>query len=573
MTIRQPIVAVLGHVDHGKTSLLDRIRGSTVADKEAGAITQHAGASEVPAETIRKTAGKLLDELKINLTIPGLLMLDTPGHEAFTTIRKRGSSIADLAILVVDINQGFQPQTDEALNFLKEFKTPFLVAATKIDILRGWKSNKDTSFKESFEKQPEHVKEYVEGEIYKIVGALSERGFESERFDRVKDFKKTVAIVPVSSLTGEGFPELLVMLSGLAQTFLKDQLEVTEGQGRGSIMEVKEVKGLGITADVILYDGEISKGDLLVVGGREPVVIKMRGLLKPKPLKEIRVEKNFENVDKVTAACGVKIFAPDLDKIIPGSPFIAVKNEKDVAAAKKELAADIESLEFSTTRDGVLVRADTLGSLEAAVHIITAKGIDVRKAEVGTPTRKDVTEQDNVKNGLKRVILLFNVNVPSDVEQEARDKKIKIIKSDVIYKIFEEYETFVADEKEKMRMAKLASITMPGKFRILPGFVFRANDPAVVGIEVLAGELKPGVKLLKAGKDVGTVKDIQQENKHTDKAEKGNRYALSISGPTVGRQIKEGDELCVKVSERDIKALEELGMHEEARLARETLDA
>ena len=573
MTIRQPIVAVLGHVDHGKTSLLDRIRGSTVADKEAGAITQHAGASEVPAETIKKTAGKLLDELKIKLNIPGLLMLDTPGHEAFTTIRKRGSSIADLAILVIDINQGFQPQTDEALNFLKEFKTPFIVAATKIDMLQGWTQNPNSSFKESFEKQPQHVRDYMDGEIYKIVGALSERGFESERYDRVTDFKKTVTIVPVSSVSGEGFPELLVMLAGLAQTFLKDQLEVKGGQGKGSIMEVKEVKGLGITADVILYDGELSKNDLLVVGGKEPVVIKIRGLMKPKPLKEIRVEKTFENVDKVIAASGVKIFAPDLDKIIPGSPFIAVKNEKDVAKAKKELAADIESLEFSTTRDGVLIRADTLGSLEAAVHIITNKGIPVRKAEVGAPTRKDVVEQDNVKDILSRVILTFNVSLPADVEQEARDRKIKIISSNVIYKIFEDYESFVSEQKEKMRAAKIASITMPGKIKLLPGFVFRASDPAVVGIEVLAGEIKSGVKLLKDGKEIGTVKGIQQENRNVEKAERGNRYAVSISGPTVGRQIKEGDELYVKVGERDVKALEELGMHEEAKLARESLNA
>ncbi len=363
------------------------------------------------------------------------------------------------------------------------------------------------------------------------------------------------------------------MLAGLAQTFLKDQLEVKEGWGKGSVMEVKEVKGLGITADVILYDGELSKTDSLVVGGKEPVVIKIRGLMKPKPLKEIRVERTFENVDKVTAASGVKIFAPDLDKIIPGSPFIAVKNEKDLEKAKKELAADIESLEFSTTRDGVLVRADTLGSLEAAVHIITNKGIPVRKAEVGSPIRKDVVEQDNVKDNLVRAILVFNVAIPSDVEQEAKDKKIKIISSNVIYKIFEDYESFVDDQKEKMRAAKLASITMPGKIKLLPGFVFRANDPAVVGVEVLAGEVKSGVKLLKAGKDVGTVKGIQQENKTVEKAERGNRYAVSISGPTVGRQIKEGDELYVKVSEKDAKALEELEMYEEAKLARETLNA
>lgn len=239
--LRQPIVCVLGHVDHGKTTLLDRIRSSAVAAKEAGGITQAIGATEIPLESIRKISGELLDKLKINLEIPGLLFIDTPGHEAFTTLRKRGGSCADLAILVVDITKGFEPQTDESLNFLKQFKTPFIVAATKIDRVDGWHANEGESFLKSFDKQPEHVREKSDEAIYKILGQLSERGFESERFDRVSDFKKTIAIVPVSGISGEGIPELIMMLSGLAQAFLKKELELSSEQGKGIILEVKDL--------------------------------------------------------------------------------------------------------------------------------------------------------------------------------------------------------------------------------------------------------------------------------------------------------------------------------------------
>jgi translation initiation factor 5B len=573
MAIRQPIVAVLGHVDHGKTTLLDKMRGSAVAAKEAGFITQHAGASEIPADAIRKTSGKLLDQLKIKLEIPGLLMLDTPGHEAFTTIRKRGSSIADLAILVVDITEGFQPQTDEALSFLKEFKTPFVVAATKVDRVQGWKSYPGSSFKESLAKQPEHVKENVDTAVYKVVGQLSERGFESERFDRVEDFKKTVAIVPVSGTTGEGLPELLMMLAGLAQTFLRDQLKVEEGYGSGAILEIKEVRGLGVAADIILYDGEIRKGDWLVVGGREPIVTKIRSLLKPKPLKDIRVEKEFVPVDSVTAAAGVKVNAPMLEKAVAGSPIRVVRTEAEAEKAKEELASEVEAVEFTSGGDGVVLRADTLGSLEAMIKLAQDRDITIRKAEVGAPTKKDLMELETVSDPNKRVMLVFNLPVPGEVMDEARDRNIPIINGEIIYRVLEGYEKWLAEQLQKQKEAKLASIARPGKIKLLPGFVFRANDPAIVGVEVMAGSIKPGVKLHKGGKEVGWVKDLQQEGQHVDKADKGQRIAVSIQGPTVGRQIREGDELTTEITERDLKLLEELELWDEAQLAREILAA
>ncbi|MFH1229779.1 MAG: translation initiation factor IF-2, partial [Candidatus Aenigmatarchaeota archaeon] len=401
--------------------MLDMIRGTAVTKLEPGQLTQAVGATEVPTYVIKDVCGNLLERFNIKLEIPGLLFIDSPGHAAFTSIRKRGSSIADLAILVVDITEGIQEQTDESIKILKEFKTPFLVAATKIDKVEGWIPNSKSCFLDSFDKQPEWVRQRLDDRFYKLVGQFSERGFDSERFDRVTDFKNTVAIIPCSGVTGEGVPELLVMLAGLAQAFLKDQLEVSKGIGRGSILEVKEMKGMGTTLDVILYDGEIRKGDWIVIGGKEPIVTRVKALLKPRPLKEIRVEKQFENIDYVFAASGIKISAPGLEGAIAGSPIVFVSDESKVDGIKKELQSMTQEIEFEKEGEGAILKADNLGGLEALIGIFKEK-VPIKKAEIGKVFRKDVIEVENVKDRLKRVIVAFNVDIDDIAAKEAKDK-------------------------------------------------------------------------------------------------------------------------------------------------------
>ncbi|MFQ5975729.1 MAG: translation initiation factor IF-2, partial [Candidatus Hydrothermarchaeales archaeon] len=310
--IRQPIVSVLGHIDHGKTSILDAIRGTTVADREAGLITQHIGATEVPMKTIEKISGKLMEKIKFKIRIPGLLFIVTPGHEAFITMRRRGGALSDLTVLVIDINEGFQPQTIESLNILNGYKTPFLVAANKIDKIHGWSPNLNASIIKSIAMQAEDVKNQMDTKVYDLVGKLHEEGFQSERFDRVESFEKQITIIPVSAKTGEGIPELLMVLVGLAQRFLEKQLEIEEsGPAVGTVLEVKEKKGLGVTIDTIIYDGEIKRGDTIVVGALEDAIVtRVKALLKPRPLDEIRDPKHkFEVVKELSAACGVKISA------------------------------------------------------------------------------------------------------------------------------------------------------------------------------------------------------------------------------------------------------------------------
>ncbi len=568
--LRQPIVCVLGHVDHGKTTLLDKIRSSAVAAKEAGGITQAIGATEIPIGTIKEICGPLFAKIESKVQIPGLLFLDTPGHEAFTSLRKRGGSCADLAILVVDINEGFQPQTVESIQFLKEFKTPFVVAATKIDSIKGWFPNGGKPFIESFAKQPQHVKDVLEEKIYKIVAQLSEQGFNSERFDRISDFTKNISIVPCSGKTGEGIPELLMMLSGLAQEFLKGELEIKSEKGIGSILEVKDVKGIGTTIDVILYDGKIEKGDWIVIGGKEPLATKVRALMKPAPLKELRVEKQFEHVDKVSAAAGIKISAPGLENAIAGSPIITTKDESEIEGVKAELAKEVEGIEFEKAAGGIVTKADTLGSLEAMIRLLKQKNVEIRKAEVGNVHRNDIVTIES-EDRLKKVILAFNVKISEDAAEMARSRNVKIFENNVIYRLLEDYEKWISEEKKKMEQEKLESITRPGKILLLKGMVFRASSPAVVGVEVVSGMIKSGVSLLKDGKEIGTIKEIQSEGNLVEKAERGQRVAVSMNEPIVGRHIFEGDELSVKVIAEDLAVLEELGSAEEVALAKKAL--
>ncbi len=556
--IRQPIICVLGHVDHGKTTLLDRIRGTAIAAREAGFITQHIGATEVPISAIERKCGPLLAKFGVKLTIPGLLFIDTPGHEAFTNLRKRGGSIADLAILVIDVSQGVQPQTVEAIGILKGFKTPFIVAATKMDLVTGWIPKKDASFAESLASQREEVQQELDNRIYSLVGELSRYGFDSDRLDRIKDFTKQIVIVPVSAKTGEGLPELLMFASGLTQRFMEKKLEIDPTKpARGTVLEVKEVTGLGKTVDAIIYDGVLRKGDTITLGGKAgPITTKVRGLLKPAALEEIRdPRKKFKSVDEVVAASGVKISAPSLDDAISGSPIIA----GDPSAAMQEIEREISELKVSRDVVGVILRTDTLGALEALTGLLEGSGIPVRNADIGGVTKKDIFEAENVRNRnrLYGAVLVFNQSVPEELVAEARSRGVALLSADVIYKLMDDYKGWMEDEKKRDRDEKLQKFIYPAKVKILKGFVFRASNPAVVGVEVLGGIIKPKYPLmLENGTVVGRIQSIQEKNQTLDRAEKGRKVAVSIDGPTVGRQISEEDILFTSVPLEQLEQFE-----------------
>jgi translation initiation factor 5B len=555
--IRTPIVCVMGHVDHGKTSLLDRIRGSSVVSSEVGAITQHIGATIVPIAAIRSMSGTMG---KMPISIPGLLFIDTPGHHAFTTLRARGGALADMAILVVDINQGFQPQTIEALQILRNCRTPFVVAATKIDRIHGWRVNENESFLSSFAKQNERVKGEVENKTYEIVGKLSELDFSADRFDRVSDFKRNLAIVPVSAHTGEGVSDLLLVMIGLAQRYMGDELALlVEGPGAGTVLEVKEERGLGTTLDVILYDGTLAIGDEIAVATQGNVVVtKVRSLLKPRPMKEILVEDRFERVKSVAAAVGIKVTAPNLEGVIAGSPFFVVRGNRDEVEAK--IKKEMTEIHVRLADEGIVIKADTIGALEALCKELEGKEIGVMRAEVGGVSRHDLIDTETIKNPVHRVLLAFNTPILPDAADMIKDPlytQVKVFEARVIYQLIDQYVEWRDEQKRLQEKQRFEHVVMPAKIRLLPDCVFRQSNPAVVGVRVLGGKLRSDVNLIKTdGRKVGHLKSMQLRQESIREADAGLEVAISIEGATVGRQVEVGDDLFVDIPERHVKVLE-----------------
>ena len=525
--IRTPIVVVMGHVDHGKTSLLDKIRGTAVVDLEAGAITQHIGATEVPLEVIQDFCGSHFGE---DIQVPGLLFIDTPGHHAFTSLRSRGGSLADLAVLIVDMNEGFQPQTIESLTILKRYKTPFVVAANKMDRIAGWRPMKNSSFAKTLKAQNERVVEELDTKLYEIVGELYKYGFDADRYDRIRDFTKTVGIVPISALTGEGVPDLLMVLVGLTQRFLKDNLKITaSGPGVGTILEVKEERGLGTTLDVILYDGVIKAGDTVLVGtANEPILTKIRALLKPKPLAEIRSEERFLPVKQVVAASGVKVAGPKLEGALAGSTIRVIESSANVDALVKQMKSELDSVRIDTENEGVILKADTIGSLEALVGELKAKNIPIHTADVGPISRKDVIRASMIKDRLLSVILGFNIEILPDAISEIQKTSVPVFQSDVIYSILENYDTWVDEQKTKIEQERLEAIIRPGAIRILPDCVFRQSKPAIVGVQVIGGVIRTQVPLIRDdGAVAGIIKGIQEHNENIGSATVGMEVAVA----------------------------------------------
>ncbi len=553
MSVREPIVVVLGHVDSGKTSLLDKIRGTFVAMREAGGITQHVGASLIPAEVIVRVAKTLNIRLEEKLRVPGILFIDTPGHEAFVNLRRRGGSIADFAILVIDLVKGVEPQTVESLDILRARRTPFLIAANKVDLLPGWRPQGVLSVLQSLSKQDDRVKRSLDEHLYRIIGDLSTMGFRSDRFDRLTDFRRNVAIVPVSALTGEGVSELIAVLIGLVQQFLISGLEYTEGPARGVVLEVVEETGMGTTVNAVIFDGVLRSNDTIVLMGlNKPIVTRVRALLMPKPLDEMRDPRDrFNQVDEVRPSAGVKIVAPNLEDALPGSPLTVASG--NIEEAVEKIKSEVESIRIKSGEEGVVVKADTLGSLEAIVGELEKRSIPVRLGDLGPVSERDVIEASiSSKDPTLRVLLAFNVRLMPEAVEEARRRNVPVFQGRIIYRLIEEFSEWRRREKQREASMQLEQLILPGRIRILPAYVFRRSKPAIVGVKVEAGCIKPGYPLINSeGEKIGVIEQIQKEGKSIPKAEAGEEVAISIPEGIVGRNLREDDVLLVDVPSND----------------------
>ena len=555
---RQPIVVVLGHIDSGKTSLLDKIRGTAVQSREAGGITQHIGASFFPIETLEQLCGDLLQKVGGKIDIPGILVIDTPGHAVFTNLRNRGGSASDISILVIDAMKGLEVQTRESLDILRKRKVPFLIALNKLDTVPGWRSS--SSLTSSLKQLDETTQDNLDGRIYNVVGELSRYGIQSEAFYRLQNPQKQVAIVPVSAKTGEGIPELISLLIGLTQSYLKQKLTVSN-ETRGIVLEVTEEPGLGDTANIILTDGVLNKYDEIAVAKKDGVVTtKIKAIFMPKPLDEMRDPRDkFTPVDQVVAASGVKISTSDLDGVLGGSPIIGI-TDSNIDSVKNEIESEIKSIFIETDSVGIIVKADTLGSLEAIVDTLKENDISISTADTGMVSRKDVVKAQVITETDKYLgsILAFGVKVLDDAKDEANKNGIRIFSQPVLYDLVDEYRDWVTSDKENMQRTELDLIMMPCKFQLIKGMVFRRNGPAVCGVEILVGSLKQkSIIINSTGKEVGVIKQIEDNGEKIKQAAKGSEVAVSMNEPVIGRTIREGEILYSLPNDIGVRLLKE----------------
>jgi len=598
---RQPIVSVLGHVDHGKTSLLDMVRSigsqrqASVMDREAGGITQHIGATEVPADVLNDTCAAMMGGKQFKS--PGLLFIDTPGHHSFASLRNRGGSVADIAVLVIDIMEGLQPQTVESLNILKETRTPFVIAGNKIDRLHGWRCERGRSFVESFREQREDVRALFEDRYWKIIGQFSEHGFNLERYDQIRDFRQNVALVPMSAKEGEGLQDLLAVTVGLAERFLEDRLTDTLGSAQGTVLEMRDEVGMGKTVDVILYRGELKVGDTIMLAGQDgPFTTHIKGLKRPQGMAEMRdAGKRWVNFTNVEAACGVKVVAPNLEQTIAGTTLHLANTPEEVAIAEEAIREEWRDIFNSMPvmcsscneifarsaflqhtdqgacrgaeedRNGVVIKADTVGGLEALAFELHQRNIPVRQATVGPVNKKDLLMASTAKDPLQKVILGFSTKAnTTDVAErlDDEDAEVKFISGPIIYHIMDAFEAWQEETKAAIEEEQRESLVYPGRVLYLKDHTFRAKGPAIVGMRVLGGRVHVGQRLMKLdGTPVGQIKSLRtRASEDVKEAMQGDEVAVAVQGPTVGRHIEELDEFYVDVPERHVKRLKKIDL-------------
>jgi translation initiation factor 5B len=549
--IRQPIVTICGHVDHGKTSILDYFRGSSLQEAEAGGITQKISFTLYPASQILK-ACSLITKSGLKLEIPGFLFIDTPGHAAFTNLRKRGGSLADLAILVIDINEGIKPQTAEVIQILKNNKTPFLIALNKIDNISGWRTNKNSeiSLKKNIETQSINVKPVFDERYMTIASSLSSYGFDADLFYNITDFTKKIALVPCSARTGEGIQELMMMLCGLSQKYLAEKLKLGS-EAKGVILEIKKEKTADY-AEAILYDGQIAKSNELAISdiNGNPIIAKIKLIEEIEPLSI-----KFKAKEKVQAAAGLRLQFNEKIDVLPGMPFLAYdgNKEKIKEVFKKELTENIQ-----TGKKGIIAKADSLGSLEALLVLLKQAGIPVLKAGIGNISKADFA---NAKvnfeiDELDALILGFNVVVSEDAKEPIlQTARVKIITDKVVYKLIENLVTFREEKRKEIEKAKLMELAALCKLKILHQYVFRNTKPAIFGVKVEAGKLNQRVVLITENQEkIGHVKNIQSENKGVEEAGESMEVAISVSGVNFERELKDRQYLYSELSEKQFKS-------------------
>lgn len=490
--LRSPICCILGHVDTGKTKLLDKIRQTNVQEGEAGGITQQIGATYFPVDAIKQKTQVINKDNSFEFKVPGLLVIDTPGHESFSNLRSRGSSLCNIAILVVDIMHGLEPQTLESMKLLRDRKTPFIVALNKIDRLYGWKKVDNNGFQDSLALQNKAVQNEFAKRVSDTKLAFAEQGFNAELFYENKSMAKFVSLVPTSAHTGEGIPDMLKLIVQLTQERMVGSLMYLS-EVQCTVLEVKAIEGFGMTIDVILSNGILREGDRIVLCGVDgAITTNIRALLTPAPLKELRLKSAYVHNKEVKAALGVKISAPGLEGAIAGSRLLVVGPDDDESDLEEEVESDLGAL-FSRVEKsgrGVTVQASTLGSLEALLDFLKVSKIPVANVGIGPVYKRDVMNCGTMLEKSKdyAVMLCFDVKIDKEAQQYADEQGIKIFTADIIYHLFDQFTKHMEELNEKRKEESKLLAVFPCV--LSPVAVFNKTNPIVVGVDVIEGQLK-----------------------------------------------------------------------------------
>lgn len=562
------------------TKLLDKIRQTNVQGGEAGGITQQIGATYFPSEAIQQKTACLNASGKIEIKVPGLLIIDTPGHESFTNLRSRGSSLCNIAILVVDIMHGLEPQTLESLRLLKDRKTPFIVALNKVDRLYGWKATPNGPFRKSLKAQPSHTQAEFKDRVAKTIVAFAEQGLNAKLYYENKNFSKYVSLVPTSAVTGEGIPDLLALLVGLTQSRMTEKLMYLS-ELECTVLEVKVIEGLGTTIDVVLSNGVLHEGDRIVVMGLEgPIVTNVRALLTPQPMRELRVKSSYVHHKSIKAAMGVKITAPDLDKAIAGSRLLVVGPDDDEEELMEEVMSDLSRLDdyIDKSGRGVHVQASTLGSLEALLEFLRTSKIPVFSINIGPVHKKDVTRASTMLEKAKEyaVMLCFDVKVEREAEDMAKELGIRVFRAEIIYHLFDDFTKYSAEVMELKRKEQAPQAVFPCVLKMIQGAIFNKRDPIVMGVDVMEGHLRIGTPICVVKTDaltqeevvtvLGKVTSMEVNHKPVESVKKGKAgagVAISVECPPgeapkmFGRHFDEEDMLYSRVTRKSIDVLKE----------------
>ena len=490
--LRSPICCILGHVDTGKTKLLDKIRQTNVQEGEAGGITQQIGATYFPVDALQQKIAVVNQDGKFDFKVPGLLVIDTPGHESFSNLRSRGSSLCNIAILVVDIMHGLEPQTLESMKLLRDRKTPFIVALNKIDRLYGWKKIDNNGFQDSLALQNKNVQNEFKDRLDKTKLLFSEQGFNTELFYENKNMARNVSLVPTSAHTGEGIPDMLKLLVSLSQERMTSSLMYLS-EVECTVLEVKVIEGLGTTIDVVLSNGILREGDRIVLCGLNgAITTNIRALLTPAPLKELRLKSQYVHNKEVKASLGVKIAANELEGAIAGSRLLVVGPEDNEEDLEEDVMADLQQLLSKVSKDnrGVSVQASTLGSLEALLEFLRVSKIPVANISIGPVYKRDVMMAGTMLEKAKQyaVMLCFDVKVDKEALAYAEQEGIKIFQADIIYHLFDDFTAHMKQIQEQKKEESKKDAVFP--CILTPLSVFNKKDPIVVGVDVAEGVLK-----------------------------------------------------------------------------------